>query len=90
MSKSENLLIHALAIHVEKPGMVRARVTVRLGEPTPGNHVRFEGTDRVMRKLEIVDLRQSNRLSMITLSGSEEDLQHLVGGTYLYGAEGQS
>ncbi|MCJ7591044.1 MAG: hypothetical protein MUO51_06790 [Woeseiaceae bacterium] len=87
MSKSEKLLIHALAIHSEKPGEVRARVTVRLGEPNPGDRVRFEGTDRVIRELKIVEVKQSNRLSTIGLSGSEEDLRHLVGGTYLYGAE---
>ena len=87
MNISQNLLIHALAIHAGKPGTVRARVTVRIGKPSLGDHVRFECTDRVKRELEIVDIKQSHRLSMLTLSGAEEDLQHLVGGTYLYGAE---
>ena len=87
MSDTEKLLIHVLAIHAEKPGTVRARVTVRLADPTPGCRVWFEGTDRVMRELEIVDIKLSNRLSTILLSGTEEDLQHLVGGTYLYGEE---
>ena len=90
MSKSEKLLIHALAVHAAKPGMVRARATVRLGEPAPGIRVWFEGIDRVVRELEIVDIKRSNRLSTVTLSGTEEDLQHLVGGTYLYGIENQS
>ncbi|MCJ7590406.1 MAG: hypothetical protein MUO51_03550 [Woeseiaceae bacterium] len=87
MSKPNQLLIHALAIHTEKPGTVHARATVRLGVPSPGDRVRFEGTDRVMRELKIVDIKQSNRLSTLGLIGSEEDLRHLVGGTYLYGAE---
>lgn len=87
MSDPTRLLIHALAIHAEKPGTVRARGTVRLGDPVPGDHVQFEGTDRVIRTLEIVDIKLSNRLSTIVLSGTEEDLQHLVGGTYLYGEE---
>jgi len=87
MSDQTNLLIHALAIHAEKPGRVRARVTVRLGDPAPGDRVRFEGVDRVARKLEIVDIKLTSRLSTIVLTGTEEDLQHLVGGTYLYGEE---
>jgi hypothetical protein len=87
MNKSKKLLIHALAIHAEKPGMVRARATVRLGEPAPGIRVWFEGTDRVMRELEIVNIKQSSRLSTITFSGEASDLEHLVGGTYLYGGE---
>ena len=43
--------------------MVRAHVTVRFGEPAPGGRVWHEGTDRVMRELEIVDIKRSNRLS---------------------------
>jgi hypothetical protein len=87
MSNSGKLLIHALAVHSEKPGTVRARATIRLGDPAPGTRVWFEGTDRVARELEIVDIRQSPRLSTITLSGKPSDLEHLVGGTYLYGME---
>ncbi len=40
-----------------------------------------------MRELTNVDIKQPNRLSTVGLCGSEEDLRHLVGGTYLYGAE---
>lgn len=90
MRISKKLLIHTLAIQAEKPGTVRLRATVRLGEPTPGDHVWFESTDRVRRELEIVHIKQSGRLSTLTLCGAEEDLQHLVGGTYLYGVESQS
>jgi hypothetical protein len=89
MRKSKDLLIHALAIHAGEPGTVCARGTIRIGKPTPGDHVHFECTDRVKRLLAIVDIKQSNRLSTITLSGSEEDMKHLVGGTYLYGAVSQ-
>ena len=90
MRNSKQLLIHALAIHAGKPGTVRARVTIRIGKPTPGDRLHFECTDRVKRELKIVDIKQSKHLSTLTLSGAEEDLQHLVGGTYLYGAESQS
>lgn len=87
MNDQNSLLIHALAIHAEKPGTVRARVTVRLGDPLPGNRLQFQGKDRVIRKLEIVDIKLSDRLSTILLSGTDEDLRHLVGGTYLYGVD---
>lgn len=90
MSDSNNLLIHALAIHPEGPGVVRARVTIRLGEPAPGDRVWFAATDRVRRELEIVDIRRSDRLSTVSLRGSNEVLSQLVGGTYLYGMEGDS
>ena len=90
MSELENLLIHALAIHVEDPRRVRARATVRLGTPVPGVRVWFESTDRIKRELEIIDIRQSDRLSTITLGGTEEDLQHLQGGMYLYGMKNQN
>ena len=86
MTSPHKLLIHALAIHSEKPGTVSARATVRIGNPAPGDHVWFECTDRVKRELEITGLKQTSRLSTLTLSGAEEDLKHLVGGTYLYGA----
>ena len=90
MRESEKLLIHALAIHAQEPGKVCARVTVRLGEPTPGDHVQFEGTDRVVRVLEIICVEQSNHLLTLTLTGTEENLQHLVGGMYLCSVENQS
>lgn len=85
MSSSEKLLIHALAIHAEKAGTVRARVTVRLGKPVVGDRLWFEGTDRIRRELEIIDIKRSDRLSTITFSGTDDDLKYFVGGTYLYG-----
>lgn len=87
MGDSEKLLIHALAIHPENANRVRARVTVRLGDATPGRRVWFEGTDRVIREIEIVEIKQSDRLSTVTFSGADDDLRHLVGGMYLYGTE---
>jgi len=87
MSSSENLLIHALAVHAESADNVRARVTVRMGNPEVGDRVWFEATDRVKRELEIVDIKRSDRLSTITFSGAEPDLKHFVGGTYLYGLD---
>ena len=87
MSDTEKLLIHVLAIHAERPGNVRARVTIRLGDPAPGGRVWFAGTDRMIRELEIVDVKKSPRLSTITLTGAIPDLERLIGGTYLYGGE---
>lgn len=87
MSSSENLLIHALAVHAENPGTVRARVTVRMGDPAVGDRLWFEATDRVRRELEIIDMKRSDRLSTIIFSGAEPDLKHFVGGTYLYGLD---
>ena len=89
MSNSESLLIHALAVHPDKPGIVRVRSTVRLGDAFPGVRVWFEGTDLVVRDLEIIGVKRSPRLSTITLSGDPSDLEHLVGGTYLYGRESE-
>ena len=87
MDNSEGILIHALAIHRETTGTVRARVTLRMGDPALGDRLWFEGTDRVRRELEIVEITRADRLSTVTLSGAEIDLQHLVGGTYLYGID---
>jgi len=50
----------------------------------------FQGMDCVRRELKIVNVKRSSRLSTIVLSGTESDLEHLVGGIYLYGAEIES
>ena len=68
-------------------GLDRYRSFARLDKPAPGGRVWFEGTDRMMREIEIVDIKRSNRLSMVVLSGAAEALQHIVGGTYLYGVQ---
>lgn len=90
VTNSGKLLIHVLAVHRDVAKQTRARVTLRLGDPKPGDQVWFQGTDCVKRKLNIVDISQTSRLSTIVLSGAKADLEHLVGGTYLYGLDSVS
>ncbi len=90
MTNSGKILIHVLAVHSHSADQVRARATLRLGDPRPGDLVWFQGMDCVRRELKIVNVKRSSRLSTLILSGTESDLEHLVGGTYLYGVENQN
>jgi hypothetical protein len=87
VTKSDEILIHVLAVHSNGANQVHARATLRLGEPKPGDMIWFQGTDRVKHELKIVSVERSSRLWTIVLSGAESDLERLVGGTYLYGTE---
>jgi len=84
---SEKVLIHVRSVRRQAADQIRARATLRLGEPKPGDLVWFQGMDSVRRELNVVDIKKSSRLSTIVVSGTETDLEHLVGGTYLYGMD---
>ncbi|VUX55665.1 protein of unknown function [uncultured Woeseiaceae bacterium] len=87
MTNSGKILIHALAVHPNGANQIFARATLRIGNPRPGDLVWFEGVDRIKHELEIVEVKRTSRLWTIVLSGAESELEHLIGGTYLYGKE---
>ena len=90
MTNSEKVLIHVLAVHRGFANQTRARVTLRHGDPKPGDLLWFQGMDGVKRELNILDIKETSRLSTIVLGGTRTDLEHLVGGTYLYGIGNES
>ena len=87
MNNIKNTLIHVLGVHPTGANEVQARATIRLGDPKPGDRVWFQGSELVKHELEIVSIRRSSRLWTIGLTGTESDLEQLVGGTYLYDSD---
>jgi hypothetical protein len=83
----KNTLIHVLGVHPTGANEVRARATIRVGDPQPGDRVWFQGAELMKYELEIVSIRRSSRLWTIAFAGKGSDLEQLVGGTYLYGSD---
>ena len=79
----QNLLIHALAVWPEKTGTCKIRATIRSGDPRQGDEVWFETRELERKKLIVGDVRQSPRLSTISLEGDPQDIAALEGGMYL-------
>lgn len=79
----QNLLIHALAVWPEKTGKCKIRATIRSGDPRQGDEVWFETRELERKKLIVGDVRQSPRLSTISLEGDPQDIAALEGGMYL-------
>jgi hypothetical protein len=79
-----NTLIHVLATHVSEEGRISAKVTIRLGNPKPGDRVWYEGTDSKRRVLTVESVERATRMSKVVFAGDAEDIGELVRGTYLY------
>lgn len=82
--KSIDTLIHVLATHPGEPDSLRTRVTIRLGCPSPGDRVWYEGIDRQRRFLTIASVEQGARLSSVVFTGTAENISGLARGTYVY------
>lgn len=79
----ERILIHALAKWPEEEGACRIRATIRSGHPREGDELWFETRDLARKKLTVREVKKSERLSTISLSGMPSDIAALEGGMYL-------
>jgi len=85
VTNTDKILIHILAVRRVSANRIQARATLRLGDPKPGETLWFEGIDRARRRLDLISVKRTKRLSTILLEGMQPDLDHLVGGMYVYG-----
>ena len=84
MMETINTLIHVLATHAAEDGRIRTRVTIRLGNPKPGDRVWYEGVDREHRILTVMSVERASRMTTVVFAGRAEDIGGLIRGTYLY------